>query len=166
MCIIDYACHTLYILLANEAPTEKYISWSEKYLSCPSQYLVGQIHLIWPLWLMLWYQFYQSVFSWSFVQECITCVIPDSKVHGAHLGPTGPRWAPRWPHELCYLGCAVVFTKTKQKRSASVGYCLNLTFNLLTHDLDHAFFQGQNFQWLNLKNCWCDWCETKRMQIN
>ena len=24
--------------------------------------------------------------------------------HGAHLGPTGPRWAPWWPHELCYLG--------------------------------------------------------------
>ena len=24
--------------------------------------------------------------------------------HGAHLGPTGPRWAPSWPHELCYLG--------------------------------------------------------------
>ena len=29
---------------------------------------------------------------------------PDRKVHGAHLGPTGPRWAPCWPHELCYLG--------------------------------------------------------------
>ena len=29
---------------------------------------------------------------------------PDCKVHGAHLGPTGPRWAPCWPHELCYLG--------------------------------------------------------------
>ena len=25
--------------------------------------------------------------------------------HGAHLEPTGPRWAPCWPHELCYLGC-------------------------------------------------------------
>ena len=25
--------------------------------------------------------------------------------HGAHLGPTGPRWAPCWSHELCYLGC-------------------------------------------------------------
>ena len=24
--------------------------------------------------------------------------------HGAHLGPTGPRWAPCWPHEPCYLG--------------------------------------------------------------
>ena len=23
---------------------------------------------------------------------------------GAHLGPTGPRWAPCWPHELSYLG--------------------------------------------------------------
>ena len=26
--------------------------------------------------------------------------------HGGHLGPTGPRWAPCWPHELCYLGCS------------------------------------------------------------
>ena len=24
--------------------------------------------------------------------------------HGAHLRPTGPRWAPCWPHEPCYLG--------------------------------------------------------------
>ena len=24
--------------------------------------------------------------------------------HGAHLGPTGPRWTPCWPQELCYLG--------------------------------------------------------------
>ena len=27
--------------------------------------------------------------------------------HGAHLGPTGPRLAPSWPHELCYLGYLV-----------------------------------------------------------
>ena len=24
--------------------------------------------------------------------------------HGAHLGPVGPRWAPRWPHVPCYQG--------------------------------------------------------------
>ena len=30
--------------------------------------------------------------------------VPDSKVHGANMGPTGPRWAPYWPHEPCYLG--------------------------------------------------------------
>ena len=24
--------------------------------------------------------------------------------HGTHLGPTGPRWAPCWPHELRHLG--------------------------------------------------------------
>ena len=28
----------------------------------------------------------------------------DSKVHGAHLGPVGPRWAPCWPREPCYQG--------------------------------------------------------------
>ena len=34
---------------------------------------------------------------------------PVSKVHGAHLGPTGPRWAPCWPHDLCYLGHALTY---------------------------------------------------------
>ena len=29
---------------------------------------------------------------------------PDSKVHGAHLGQVGPRWAPCRPHEPCYQG--------------------------------------------------------------
>ena len=24
-----------------------------------------------------------------------------------HLGPTGPRWAPCWPHEPCYLGWGI-----------------------------------------------------------
>ena len=32
--------------------------------------------------------------------------LPDNKVHGAHLGPTGPRWAPCWPYEPCYLGAS------------------------------------------------------------
>ena len=32
-------------------------------------------------------------------------IFPDSNVHGAHLGPVGPRWAPCRPHGPCYLGC-------------------------------------------------------------
>ena len=28
--------------------------------------------------------------------------------HGAHLGPTRPRWAPCWPHEPCYLGFPII----------------------------------------------------------
>ena len=35
---------------------------------------------------------------------------------GAHLGPAGPRWAPCWPHEPCYLGCK---SNLQQWRSAS-----------------------------------------------
>ena len=27
--------------------------------------------------------------------------------HSAHLGPVGPRWAPCWPHEPCYLYSSV-----------------------------------------------------------
>ena len=35
------------------------------------------------------------------------CVYPDSKVHGANMGPTGscrPQMGPCWPHEPCYQG--------------------------------------------------------------
>ena len=31
---------------------------------------------------------------------------PTWDLHGTHLGPTGPRWAPCWPHEPCYQGKA------------------------------------------------------------
>ena len=33
---------------------------------------------------------------------------PDSKVHGAHLGPTGSRWAPFGPHEQGPVLCSVL----------------------------------------------------------
>ena len=36
--------------------------------------------------------------------KCVPCTAPESKVYRAHMGPTGPRWAPCWPHEPCYLG--------------------------------------------------------------
>ena len=57
--------------------------------------------------------------------------IPDSKVHGAHLGPTEPRWAPCWPHELCYLGC---FTKTRSR----LGLCLSICHSL---SCNHSFLR-------------------------
>ena len=48
-----------------------------------------------------WYLF---VISWS--PGChFDSLHPDSKVHGANMGPIwGPRWAPCWPHKFCYLG--------------------------------------------------------------
>ena len=33
---------------------------------------------------------------------------PDSEVHGTHLGPVGPRWAPCWPYEPCYQGSLLI----------------------------------------------------------
>ena len=38
--------------------------------------------------------------------------LPDSKVHGANMGPVGPRWAPCWPHEPCYQAC--ILSKAQQ----------------------------------------------------
>ena len=34
---------------------------------------------------------------------------PTWGLHGAHLRPTGPRWAPCWPHDPCYLGFSFTF---------------------------------------------------------
>ena len=45
--------------------------------------------------------------------------------HGAHLGPTGPRWAPCWLRELCYLsgftlvGFGCCKTTARVERSAN-----------------------------------------------
>ena len=45
----------------------------------------------------------------------------DSKVHGANMGPTwgptGPRWAPCWPLEPCYLGMYHYRCSENQSRS-------------------------------------------------
>ena len=39
----------------------------------------------------------------AIIETAILLLYPDSMgQHGAHLGPTGPRWAPCWAHELCY----------------------------------------------------------------
>ena len=51
-------------------------------------------------------------FRWSVISYCChlhgTDAYPSQQgswgQHGVHLGPTGPRWTPCWPHELCYMG--------------------------------------------------------------
>ena len=44
-----------------------------------------------------------------------------------HLGPTGPRWAPCWPHELCYLGdySGLWLNETKWYTYAWVNWVIN-----------------------------------------
>ena len=55
------------------------------------------------------YKHRTTLLSWmawprrSFGCTCINAS-PDSKVHGANMGPFRPRWAPYWPHEPCYQG--------------------------------------------------------------
>ena len=49
------------------------------------------------------------------------CIFPDSKVHGAKLGPI---WAQCWPHDFCYLGISMqnvhIYLKKKYTSSMSV----------------------------------------------
>ena len=44
---------------------------------------------------------------------------------GAHLGPTGHRWAPCWPHELCYLGLVSTLHYAEID-----GHCVNILMAL------------------------------------
>ena len=36
-------------------------------------------------------------------RPCLPLIARSMGPTWVHLGPTGPRWAPSWPHELCYL---------------------------------------------------------------
>ena len=58
---------------------------------------------------------------------------PDSKVHGAHLGPVGPRWAPCWPHELYYQG------RVPSAFSATITWALSQYKNSLSRYGDFAY---------------------------
>ena len=42
--------------------------------------------------------------EWDVLNGVCLVQCPDSKVHGANLGPVGPRWAPCWPHDPFYQG--------------------------------------------------------------
>ena len=86
------------------------------------------------LWLTSWFASIRNITLYIFIskfpenisfQHCVTndlismvwCIPTTTAIittmtliasswgqHGAHLGPTGPRWAQCWPHETCYLG--------------------------------------------------------------
>ena len=43
--------------------------------------------------------------------------------NGAHLGPTGPRWAPCWPREPCHLGNKAIICKIHIYSSLIHCYC-------------------------------------------
>ena len=64
--------------------------------------------------------------------------------NGAHLGPTGPRWAPCWSHNLCYLGGVHLFSAPA---TASYDSRRVLCFTLVSLDLMNAI--PRILQWLN-----------------
>ena len=53
---------------------------------------------------------------------------PDNKVHGANMGPTGPRWVPCWSHEPCYLASFPNFHWSDWTSIPVYQYCSGLTF--------------------------------------
>ena len=59
--------------------------------------------LFMPQWVSLRYGY--TDMREQMARICGLIGFPHSRVHGAHLGPTGPMWAPCLPHEACYLDC-------------------------------------------------------------
>ena len=70
--------------------------------------VTGRLYSVVPFWPGQFYykspQHTPIARPWGRVLGVFCKVNPDSKVHGGQYGPTGPRWAPCWSHELCYLG--------------------------------------------------------------
>ena len=65
--------------------------------------------------------------------------------HEAHLGPTGPRWPPCWPHELCYLGWL----------DRQIQILELISFDHLTVWLSRVWFPS----WpINFVKCYVEWC--------
>ena len=68
----------------------------------------------------------------------------------AHLGPTGPRWAPCWPHELCHLGTAtcIVYQNTRHVNTIEI---MQLVV-VLVHILSMLLYVLKYVMCLNLMN--------------
>ena len=85
-----------------------WITWELQIITTTEQYNFGY-HLCDMLFLCL--DVYDDVITWKCFPHCwplVKRIHPWKQSswgqHGAHLGPTGPRWAPCWPNEPCYLG--------------------------------------------------------------
>ena len=57
-----------------------------------------------------------NISLWLSARVLVFVMYPDNKVHGAHLGPVGPIWAPCWPHEPCYQGTSFSHAVTVVRR--------------------------------------------------
>ena len=57
--------------------------------------------------------------------------------HGAHLQPTGPMWAPCWPHEPCYQGGLLRLSTEEAQNDIPyyTGWCHYkvLSYNMMFH---------------------------------
>ena len=77
---------------------------------------------------------------------------PDSKVHGANMGSTGPRWAPCWPHDSCYLGLAhkvnLVDSLVMQRVGASACMVVCMGYSIVIHG------KSQVTPFITESQCW------------
>ena len=75
--------------------------------------------------------------------------------HGAHLGPTGPRWSPCWPHELCYLGSQRNEPWHRKMYLPSSGNFVNLSIRLMYRIFNYLLFLKFANRKLRQQNIFC-----------
>ena len=79
--------------------------------------------------------------------------VPDSKVHGASMGPTWVLSAPCWPHEPCYQGMhksTVTWREPSPSEEISSAWLHCLFRKIILQFVD---FLSPECQWVNNKYC-------------
>ena len=94
----------------------------------------------------------ESIAVQAYRQIKLINLYPDSKVHEAHLGPTGPRWASCWPHQLCYLGILKQFNMVS--RFIHKNYTVIINLNIPWRDRISSSVNSSNKYTLGKKGCY------------
>ena len=121
----------------------------------PSDSVMTHLTLPWPIWLchdpsdsamthltLPWPIPKNSKGDWHQLSVVITHQLQQPPwqqgswgQHGAHLGPTGPRWAPCWPHDSCHLGSQSIPGRINSPLAVYIWHgCIGIIFVWKRHE--------------------------------
>ena len=136
--ILAIYCHTCHIWCWKWIFKTQHFLFCSNRLSFPQQWLWNRCRIVLAVqdlhWLANTAHFYlepldktlhgllmlsfHEIWMGTFYRTCCLCISTKCDYliwkgqHGAFLGPTGPRWAPCWPHVLCFLGLHPIVSMT------------------------------------------------------
>ena len=129
-------------------------------LNCYEHVIIKFAHLARVLlWLIqIWYMISPVYSLYKYSHIASSC-----GQHGAHLGPVGPRWAPCWPHEPCYLGIfisKVIYCYSHVTEIYDITFIQKMPYIFIsdTYDISSLATVGQRagmygIEWM-ISQCW------------